>query len=214
MLKIWGRTTSANVQKVLWMADEIGLAYERIDVGGRFRGLDTPAYRALNPNARVPTIEDDGVVAWESNAILRYLAARYSEGVLWDKDPGVRAQVDQWMDWMQTTLAPDYYGLFWAAVRSPPERRNPAAIREHARLLAERYRLLDRLLAGRTFLLGERLSMADIAIGVTLYRYHEMEVERPALANFAAWYARLGQRPAYRRHVMTSFEELRGRSQS
>jgi glutathione S-transferase len=214
MLKIWGRSTSANVQKVLWMVDEIGLAYERIDAGGRFGGLDTPAYRALNPNARVPTIEDHGVAVWESNAILRYLAARYSEGNLWDKDPGVRAQFDQWMDWMQTTLAPDFYGLLWAAVRTPPERRNPAAIEEHARLLAEHYRLLDRLLAGRAFLLGDRLSLADIAIGVTLYRYHQMEVERPQLANFAAWYARLGQRSAFRKHVMTSFDELRGRSQT
>jgi glutathione S-transferase len=214
MLKIWGRSTSANVQKVLWMVDEIGLAYERIDAGGRFGGLDTPAYRALNPNARVPTVEDNGVVVWESNAILRYLAARYSEGNLWDRDPGARAQVDQWMDWMQTTLAPDYYGLFWAAVRSAPERRNPAAIKEHARLLAEHYRLLDRLLAGRSFLLGDRLSLADIAIGVTLYRYHQMDVERPQLANFAAWYARLAQRPAFRNQVMTSFEELRGRSQN
>jgi glutathione S-transferase len=214
MLKIWGRSTSANVQKVLWMVDEIGLAYERIDAGGRFGGLDTPAYRALNPNARVPTLEDDGVVVWESNAILRYLAARYSEGNLWDQDPGARAQVDQWMDWMQTTLAPDYYGLFWAAVRTPPERRNPVAIKQHARQLGEHYRLLDHLLAGRAFLLGDRLSLADIAIGVTLYRYHAMEVERPALANFAAWYASLGQRPAFRNNVMTSFEELRGRSQN
>ena len=214
MLKIWGRSTSANVQKVLWMVDEIGLAYERIDAGGRFGGLDTPAYRALNPNTRVPTIEDDGVVVWESNAILRYLAARYSEGDLWDRDPGARAQVDQWMDWMQTTLAPDYYGLFWAAVRTPPERRNLAAIKQHARELGEHYRLLDRLLAGRAFLLGDRLSLADIAIGVTLYRYHEMDVERPALANFSAWYARLGQRPAFRKNVMTSFDELRGRTQN
>ena len=214
MLKIWGRSTSANVQKVLWMVDEIGLAYERIDAGGRFGGLDTPAYRALNPNSRVPTIEDGGAVVWESNAILRYLAARYSEGDLWDRDPGARAQVDQWMDWMQTTLAPDYYGLFWAAVRTPPERRNLAAIKQHARELGEHYRLLDSLLAGRAFLLGDRLSLADIAIGVTLYRYHEMDVERPALANFAAWYARLGQRPAFRKNVMTSFDELRGRTQN
>lgn len=214
MLKIWGRSTSANVQKVLWLADEIGLAYDRIDAGGRFGSLDTPAYRALNPNARIPTIEDDGVVVWESNAILRYLAARYSEGNLWDRNPGARAQVDQWMDWMQTTLAPDFYGLFWAAVRTPPDRQNSAAIKEHARLLAEHYRSLDRLLAGRAYLLGDRLSLADIAIGVTLYRYHQMDVDRPALANFAAWYARLGQRPAFRKNVMTSFEELRGRSQN
>ena len=214
MLKIWGRTNSLNVQKAMWTVGELAIPHERVDAGGRFGGLDRPDYLRMNPNARIPTIDDGGTIVWESNAIVRYLSARYGEGKLWDADPGKRAQADQWMDWMQTTLAPDYYGLFWAAVRTPPERRNLAAIKQHARELGEHYRLLDRLLAGRAFLLGDRLSLADIAIGVTLYRYHEMDVERPALANFAAWYARLGQRPAFRKNVMTSFDELRGRTQN
>jgi glutathione S-transferase len=98
MLIVWGRATSVNVQKVVWAVGEIGVPHERIDVGGRFGGLDSPAYIAMNPHRRVPTIDDDGVVVWESNAIVRYLAARYSKGVLWDEDPGVRAQADEWMD--------------------------------------------------------------------------------------------------------------------
>ncbi len=211
MLKLWGRATSMNVQKVIWALGEIGLAYERIDVGGRHGGLDSPAYRALNPNQRIPTIEDGGVVVWESNAIVRYLAARYSEGRLWDPDPGRRAAVDQWMDWMQTTLGPDFFAVFFAAVRTPPGRQDPSAIKALAQAAGERYRLLDSQLAGRPFLTGDELSMADIVIGATLYRYYEMDIPRPKLENLREWYDRLAERPAYRRSVMTSFEDLRGR---
>jgi glutathione S-transferase len=210
MLKIWGRANSLNVQKVMWTVGELGLAHQRVDAGGRFGGLDSPDYLALNPNARIPTIEDDGVVVWESNACIRYLAARYGEGQLWDEDPGKRAAADQWMDWMQTTLAPDFYAVFWAAVRIPPARQDKAAIERLGRRLAAHYKLLDRQLASRPWLAGERLSMADIAIGTTLYRYDTMEIVRPVLAHLQGWYDRLRERPAYREHVMVSYEELRG----
>jgi glutathione S-transferase len=210
MLKVWGRATSVNVQKVMWAVGEMGIAHERIDVGGRFGGLATPAYLAMNPNARIPTIEDDGVVVWESNAIIRYLAARYDEGGLWARDPGARAPADAWMDWMQTTLAPDFYGVFWAVVRTPAARQDRAAIKDLTERLTIHYVLLDRQLASHPYLLGDRFSLADIAVGVTLYRYFEMEIARPALSNLQAWYKRLRERPAFSDHVMISFEELRG----
>jgi len=211
MLKLWGRATSMNVQKVVWTLEEIGLPYERIDVGGRHGGLDTPAYKTLNPNQRIPTVEDDGAVVWESNAVVRYVAARYSEGGLWDRDPGKRAEADQWMDWMQTTLGPDFFAVFAAVVRTPPQKQDKAAIQGHVKALGERYGVLDRQLEGRAFLLGDKLSMADLINGATLYRYYEMEIERPALPRLAAWYERLKERPAYRKGVMVSFEELRAR---
>ena len=211
MLKLWGRATSMNVQKVVWTLEEIGLPYERIDVGGRHGGLDTPAYKTLNPNQRIPTVEDDGAVVWESNAVVRYVAARYSEGGLWDRDPGKRAAADQWMDWMQTTLGPDFFAVFAAVVRTPPQKQDKAAIQGHVKALGERYAVLERQLEGRAFLLGDKLSMADIINGATLYRYYEMEIERPALPRLAAWYERLKERPAYRKGVMVSFEELRAR---
>ena len=165
---------------------------------------------SMNPNARIPTIEDDGVVVWESNAIIRYLAARYDEGGLWSPDPGERAPADAWMDWMQTTLAPDFYGVFWAVVRTPAARQDRAAIKDLTARLTDHYVLLDRQLAARPYLVGDRFSLADIAVGVTLYRYFEMEIERPALSNLQAWHERLRERPAFRDHVMISFEELRG----
>src|SRR5262249_14445383 len=104
MLKIWGRTTSSNVQKVMWAVGELGLEHERIDAGGKYGGLETAAYGQLNPNRRIPTVEDGDAVVWESNVIVRYLAAKFGAGELWPSDPGARASADQWMDWQQTTL--------------------------------------------------------------------------------------------------------------
>jgi glutathione S-transferase len=210
MLKIWGRTNSLNVQKVMWTVGELGIAHERVDAGGKFGGLDQPGYLAMNPNSKIPTVEDNGVIVWESNACVRYLSARYGEGVLWDPDPGVRADADKWMDWMQTALAPDFYDLFWNVVRLPDARKNPEAAAEAAQRLRGHYAVVERQLGDKPFMVGERLSMADIVIGATLYRYYEMPIDHPGLGGIHAWYHRLKDRPAYRHHVMVSFEALRG----
>jgi glutathione S-transferase len=215
MLTLYGRTTSVNVQKVLWALAELGVEHRRLDRGGSHGGLDDPAFLAMNPNRRIPVIDDDGVVVFESNAIVRYLAARHGAGTLWPKDAGERAQADQWMDWMQTTLAPDFYDLFWKVIRTPAERREPAAIEVAAARCHAHYGLLDERLQQRSFLAGDGLTMGDLPAGTTLYRYFacldEAELEPPPLAALAAWYERLAARPAYRSQVMTSYEPLRGR---
>ena len=106
MLKIYGRKTSSNVQKVLWCCDEIGLAFEREDIGGEFGGNKTPEYLALNPNGLVPTIDDGGFILWESNSCVRYLAAKYGKGKLWPVDLQVAASASRWMDWQLSTVNP------------------------------------------------------------------------------------------------------------
>ena len=204
MLKIWGRTNSLNVQKAMWTVGELAIPHERVDAGGKFGGLDRPEYLRMNPNARIMEKKLGNKVR------IGDLSARYGEGKLWDPDPGRRAQADQWMDWMQTTLAPDFYALFFEAVRQKPEKRNPQAVAESARRLRSHYAVVERQLDDKPFLLGDELSMADIVIGATLYRYYEMPIERPGLGGIRAWYQRLNVRPAYRTHVMVSFDELRG----
>ncbi len=211
MLQVYGRASSINVQKVMWAVGELALPHQRHDLGGRYGGLDTPDYKAKNPHRRVPTVEDGGTVVWESNAIIRYLAARYGSGTLWAEDPGERAQADQWMDWMQTTLAPDFYGLFWARVRTPVAQQDSAAIAALQERTLQHFRLLDRVLGERPFLAGERFTMADIPAGAALFRYQEIGAGRPALPALEAWHARLRDRPAYRQHVEVSYEELRGK---
>jgi glutathione S-transferase len=212
MLQVWGRRSSFNVQKVMWLIGELELAHEHIDAGGKFGGLDAPAFLALNPHGRVPVIRDDEATVWESHAILRYLAARHGGARFWSSDPVARAAVVGWMDWSHTALQPDFLvGVFWGFYRTPEDKRNWPAIRAALARCARDFEKLDRLLEGRPFLLGDALTLADIAAGTSLYRYFELEIERPALPQVERWYRTLQQRAAYREHVMIPFEELRGR---
>jgi glutathione S-transferase len=212
MLRVWGRRSSFNVQKVMWLVDELNLPHEHVDLGGKFGGLDDPAFLAMNPHGRVPVIRDGDAIVWESHTILRYLAARYGGGRFWSDDPVERARVEGWMDWSQTALQPDFLvGVFWGFFRTPEDKRNWPAIRAALARCAVDFSKLDRLLEGRSFLLGETLSLADVTAGTSLYRYFELEIERPSLPQVERWYRALQLRAAFRQHVMIPFEELRGR---
>jgi glutathione S-transferase len=212
MLTVWGRRSSFNVQKVMWLIGELDLDLNHVDAGGAFGGLDAPEFLAMNPHGRVPVIRDDVATVWESHAILRYLAARHGRGRFWSDDPAVRAPVDGWMDWSQTALQPDFLvGVFWGFYRTPEEQRDWPAIRAALARCASHFGKLDRVLDGRPFLLGDALSLADITAGTSLYRYFELDIERPPLPNLARWYEALQQRAAFRTHVMIPFAELRGR---
>jgi glutathione S-transferase len=212
MLRVWGRRSSFNVQKVMWLVGELELPHEHVDLGGKFGGLDDPAFLAMNPHGRVPVIRDGDAVVWESHTILRYLASRYGGGRFWSDDPAERARVEGWMDWSQTALQPDFLvGVFWGFFRTPEDKRNWPAIRAALARCAVDFGKLDRLLEGRSFLLGETLSLADVTAGTSLYRYFELEIERPSLPHVERWYRTLQQRAAFRQHVMIPFEELRGR---
>lgn len=212
MLKVWGRRNSFNVQKVMWLVGELGLAHEHIPAGGDFGRLDEPAFRALNPHGRVPVLEDGDLAVWESHAILRYLAARYGRPQFWSDDPAERSHVDRWMDWAQAELQPAFLdGIFWGYYRTPETQRDWPAIRRSMKVCARHFGRLDAVLAKQPFVAGERLSLADIPAGTSLYRYFGLDLERPDLPHVAAWYERLQDRPAYREHVMIPFADLRGR---
>jgi glutathione S-transferase len=202
MIKVWGRTNSVNVQKVMWTVAELGLAHERRDAGGKFGGLDTPGYKALNPNSRIPTLEDGDVVVWESNVIVRYLAARYAAGTFWPNDPAQRSEADRWMDWQQSTIGPDMFPVFWGLVRTPAEQRDMTAIGQAAERLAGSWLLLDAHLSSRPYAGGDDLTMGDVPVGCAYWRYTQLDVRKPELRHCDAWHARLQQRPGFRAHVM------------
>ena len=201
MLKILGRKTSSNVQKVLWCCSELDIAFEREDIGGPFGGNDKPDYLALNPNGLVPTIIDDGFVLWESNAIVRYLCAKHAKGTLYPSDAKRNADADRWMDWQQTTLGPPMGILFRALIKSPPDAIPMSDVDGAMKKAIPTWRMLDAQLARRPFVAGDALTMADIALGNAVHRWFSLPSERPDLANVEEWYARLNARPAYRQHI-------------
>jgi len=202
MLKIWGRTNSINVQKVLWVVDELHIPYERIDAGLQFGVVNEPSYRKMNPNGRVPTIDDDGFVLWESNAIVRYLSAKHGAGTLWPSDPRQRADADRWMDWASSTLAAPITPVFWGLIRTRPEKRDGKAITEGVQNLNAAFEVLEQSLDGRDFVAGTAFTMGDIPVGVHVYRWSALPIDRPGLPKVEAYYRRLQQRAPFKQHVM------------
>jgi glutathione S-transferase len=204
MIKIWGRKDSSNVQKVLWCCEELGLDYERVDIGGSFGGNRERPYLDLNPNGLVPTIQDGSFVLWESNSIVRYLADKYGKGRLLPPTPEGRANANRWMDWQLTTLGPAIVPLFWGLVRTPEEKRDPAAIENALQKATKSWQILDDYFQKTrdSYLAGEDFTMGDIPLGVWAYRWFNLPIQRPALSSLKSWYDRLTKRPPYRIHVM------------
>ncbi len=202
MLKLWGRTTSSNVQKVMWLCAELSLPHERIDAGGPFGITRGPAYLALNPNGLVPTIEDDDFVLWESNSILRYLANREAAHAWYPADARSRARVEAWMDWAASTFGPAFFDAFWQLVRTPEEARDAALIARSVQRTGAVLAIVDAQLRDRAFVCGDLPTLADICLGVNAYRWFELPIERPDLPALRAWYDRLALRAPYRDVVM------------
>ena len=201
MLRIWGRVNSVNVKKALWAAEELGLQYERIDAGLHFGVTKTPEYRRMNPNSLVPTIEDDGLVLWESHSIVRYLAAKHAAGTLWPTDLRVRADAERWMDWAFTLLN-TMRDVFWGIIGTPPEKRDMKAIEAGPKRSADLLEaVLETALAGKDYLTGKNFTMGDIPLGCEVQRWMRVPLERPRLPNVEAWFERLRARPAFLRIV-------------
>ena len=201
MLKIWGRINSINVQKVLWAVTELGVEHQRTDAGMQYGGVNEPWYRAMNPNGRVPTIDDAGFVLWESNVIVRYLAAKHGAGSLCPAHLQTRAEADRWMDWATTTIAPVLTPLFWGLIRTAPEKRDLKAIEDERKKTEGVMAILDAHLANRAFVAGEAFTMGDIPVGCFAYRWSALPMERAPLPNLARWMERLGTRDGYRKFV-------------
>lgn len=197
MLTIHGRINSINVQKVVLACEELRLPYRRHDVGGAFGGVDTPDFKAMNPNGLVPVLIDGDLVLWESNAIVRYLGAEYGVGLLWPADPAQRALSDRWMDWAAFTLYPAYAPAFMGLIRTPPERRDAAAIAASIERTHPAIAILDHALEGKPYLSGERPTIGDIGLLPSVFRWLNMPVDRPPAPNVEAWCARLAEREGY-----------------
>ncbi|QIG51261.1 glutathione S-transferase family protein [Nordella sp. HKS 07] len=202
MIEVWGRRSSSNVQKVIWALDELGLEFKRHTVGGGFGGTHDPSYLKMNPNALVPVLRDGDITMFESNAIVRYLAARYGEGGLRPTAPRALAAAEQWMDWQQLNVVPHISAIFWNLVRVPADQRNDTAIAQANARLKEVLAIADATLGSSAWFAGDQFSFGDIVLGVLYWRYSRMDGERPDTPNIRRWFEALQQRPAYRKWVM------------
>ena len=202
MLKLWGRTSSINVRKVLWTLQalqlQMGLPFERVDAGLSFGVVKTPDYLAKNPNALVPLLEDGDFQLWESNVIVRYLCAKHASGTLYPVDLQARFEAERWMDWQQTALNNASRDAFYQWIRVKPEDRQPALIAKSVAATEPLLDMVDAQLARHAFMAGARLTMADIPIACEIHRWWGLPQSRPAWVNIERWYAQMLVHPASR----------------
>lgn len=201
MLTIHGYAGSINVRKVLWTCEELALPYHREDWGGGTRPTTDPRFRALNPVGMVPVIDDDGVVVWESNAIVRYLVSSRGRADLLPTRPAERARVEQWMDWQGSDLNNAWRVAFQGLVRRNPAHQDPRAIEASLRQLDDAVGVIDGEL-GRTgaYIAGSGFTAADIVIGLSLHRWRSVAAPRPDLVQVTRYLGLLSRRPGFERH--------------
>ena len=203
MLQLKGRVNSSNVMKALWALDEIGLEYEREDVGGKFGKNNQTPYLSLNPNGRIPTVIDGDLVLWESNSIVRYLASTHSLGDLCPADPTARARCEMWMDWQLTELVDSMVPVFHGLIRKSEKERDLDSINIARDIWSKKWRILDDHLSRNQYVGSDQFTMADIPIGPIAYRWYELPIMREDFKNLRRWYDSLCARPAFQKHIMT-----------
>lgn len=195
----------------MWCIGELDLPYTRYDVGHKFGGTDTEAFYRLNPNRTVPVLQDGtNPPLWETGCILRYLANRYADEIFWPTELIARTEVDRWAEWSKINIALGFTApVFWRVVRTPAELRDSGIIRRAVSALEEKLAIADTRVRTHSYLVGDAFTLADIQFGHILYRYYDINIERADLPSLAGYYARLAERPAFREHVMVSYDDLR-----
>ena len=201
MLRIMGRASSINVRKVLWACAEMEIPFEREDWGAGFKSTRTPEFLALNPNAMVPVIQDGDFILWESNSIIRYLAARSNASSLYPHEARARARVDQWIDWQASDLNKSWSYAFMSLVRHSPEHQDSQALAAACKDWSRHMQILNRQLESTgSYVAGHEFSLADIPVGLSVNRWFETPLAHPDFPAVSDYYERLSHRPGYLLH--------------
>jgi len=202
MVRVLGRASSINVQKVMWLGAEIGLDIEREDIGGPFGGNDTPEYLAKNPNGKIPVLEDGELILWESHTIVRYLAEVYGSSPWWPAKIEDRYHANQWMDFYTSTLHPHMTSMYYTLIRTAPEDQDHASLKKAVSEAGKAWVIVDAHLAKNKFMTGTAPTMGDIPLACASYRWHNLDIERPDLPHLKAWYETFAARLAFQENVM------------
>lgn len=197
-LHIWGRLSSINVRKVVWAAQEVGVAFERSNAGGEFGVVKTPPYLQMNPNAVVPVLQDGTFTLWESNVIVRYLCAQHAHGTLYPDTLQTRFNSERWMDWQQTTCNPAGRDAFVQLIRKPGGQTDAGLVAKSIAATEPLMDLLDAHLAQQPFMAGDQFTMADIPVACEIHRWSGLPIEHKLRPHLASWYAQMLARPASR----------------
>lgn len=223
MLKLWGRPTSGRTQKVLWTLSEIGMEFEFIlasatmGPGGHvskgnkpFGVVDTPEYRARNPNGRVPTIEDDGFVLWESNSIVRYLAMQYAPDLLYGNDIKIFASASRWLDWENNELLPPQHEMVMHLIRLPEKERDAHELEKARQDFVKRLKIAEDQLGRTRYIAGSRFTYGDIPLGIRVHRWFLFGLESPPMPNIERWYEEIKARNAFHKWTANPEHHLEG----
>lgn len=201
MLTVWGRNNSTNVKKVLWCLEELGVSYERVDVGGKYGKLNDPLYRSLNPNGLIPCLQDGDFILWESNTIVRYLAAQYGDNALYLPEAKQRAAAEKWMDWATSSVVEPFKAVFIGLVRTAPELQDKAKIAHGIDQLNALMAIADEALSKQIYLSGDKFGIGDIPLGCLAYAWFNLPIERPELPHLQRWYQSLTHRTAFQKVI-------------
>lgn len=201
MLTVWGRNNSTNVKKVLWCLEELGISYQRIDVGGQYGKLNDPRYRSMNPNGLIPCLQDGDFILWESNTIVRYLAAQYGDSALYLPDAQLRAGAEKWMDWATSSMVEPFKAVFIGLVRTPPEQQDKVKIAQGMTQLNTLMAIADHALEKQAYLSGDKFGIGDIPLGCLAYAWFNLSIERPPLPSLQRWYHSVSQRAAFKKVI-------------
>lgn len=204
MITLWGRNNSTNVKKVRWVLSELELPFEQVQAGREHGVNDTPEYLAMNPNGLVPLLKDDATnsVLWESNTIIRYLAAQYGQSKLWIADPVARAQAEKWMDWSNSTLSPAHRAILMGYIRTPEAERDSAAIEVGMQACEKLFEIMDNALAEQAYFSGDMFGLGDIAVAPFIYNLWNVGLTWQPRPHLERWYQQISERPSYQKVVM------------
>ncbi|MEO1300435.1 MAG: glutathione S-transferase family protein [Cyanobacteria bacterium J06636_16] len=208
-MEIYGRRTFFNVQKLMWLLEELNLEYTYIELGGRFGGLDDEKFMRLNPMKKVPVLVDEEKSIWESHTILRYLVAKYGNQNWYSECVYARSLYERWMDWSQVTFQPAFMGVFWGYYRMPATKRDRVAVNSSLEKCFTCLQTINQQLSTTSFLAGESITLADIPAGAILYRLTEQGLEVALPDPVKRWYQALRERTGYKKWIMSDFSELK-----
>ena len=197
-LHIWGRLNSINVQKVLWLCEDLKIPFERTDAGMQFGVNKTQSFLQLNPNGLVPVIKDNELVLWESHAILRYLSKKHDiSDTFYPKSVHQSAKIDQWLDWYNTTAWPAMRPLFWGLIRTKPEERNLTELEKTRIQMSSILNILDDQLKSSTWVAGDHFTIADLPLALIAFRWFNLPIEREEYQHLSRWFKQIELRPGY-----------------